>query len=37
MEPFKPGKENIYAISQNNDIQNLRQFLILYHENFLCC
>ena len=32
MQPLKPGKDNTYAISQYNNIQNLGQYLVSYHD-----
>lgn len=31
MGSSKPGKDNSYDISQSNDIQNLRRYLVSYH------
>ena len=33
MQPLKPGIENTYAISQYNEIQNLRPYKLSYRDN----
>ena len=32
MQSLKPGKDNTYVISRYDDIQNLRRYLVSYHD-----
>ena len=32
MQPLKPGKDNTYTTSQYYNIQNLRRYLVSYHD-----
>ncbi len=32
MKPFQPGKDNTYATSQYNNIQNMSRNLVLHHD-----